>query len=435
MGGIFPNALHVAKREYLIRVSGRAFKITTALLALAVLVLVLLPTILTAMGVDRPPRIAISAASAELDTDPVPVISAVLTAAGDPSGEGAEDEAPSVTTTDDPEAARAQVNEGDLDGLLIITRTDDGQLAFEYVSEAGPTSQTRILVEQAATSLAMNERLDASGIAPEDRAAIFAPPQFTTVSPDPDDTREDASTYGQRLLIAYAVVILTFMAVMTYGNWVAQSVAEEKSSRVMELLITAATPRQLLTGKILGTGAAGLTQYAGILVALVVGFLISGSVASGLGVEGNAVPELPEIGLLGIVVFSIFFLGGFVLYSTLYAAAGSMVSRLEDVQQAAGPLMFVAMAGYFSSFAALGAPDAGWVGIASLVPFFSPYLMPARMLLAEPAPLEVALAILILLVTIVAAIWLASRIYSAGVLLYGQRLGWRNVLRATRVSR
>ena len=70
MGGIFPNALHVAKREYLIRVGGRAFKITTALLALAVLVLVLLPTILTAMGVDRPPRIAVSAASAQLDTDP-----------------------------------------------------------------------------------------------------------------------------------------------------------------------------------------------------------------------------------------------------------------------------------------------------------------------------------------------------------------------------
>ena len=203
----------------------------------------------------------------------------------------------------------------------------------------------------------------------------------------------------------------------------------------MELLITAASPRQLLTGKILGTGAAGLTQYAAILLAVVVGFMISGSVASMLGVEASAVPELPELNVLGIAALSGFFLGGFVLYSTLYAAAGSMVSRLEDVQQAAAPLMFLAMAGYFSSFAALSAPDANWVGIASLVPFFSPYLMPVRMLLADPTQLEIGIALLVLLLTILGAIWVASRIYSAGVLLYGQRLGWRNVLRATRVAR
>lgn len=447
MGGIFPNALHVARREYRIRVDGRTFKITTALLALAALVLVLLPTILTAVGAGRPPKIAVASAGADLTVDPVQIVQGVLTAATSGSGsgsgnggsdganEGSEDEAPTVSSTDDPDAARTEVQDGDLDGLLIITRSDGGELAFEYVTKAGPTSQTRILVEQAATSLAVNERLDESGIAPEERAALFAPADFSTVNPDPSESERDSETFGQRLLIAYAVVILTFMAVMTYGNWVAQSVAEEKSSRVMELLITAATPRQLLTGKILGTGAAGLTQYAAILVALVVGFLISGRVAALLGVEGSAIPELPALDPLGVVAFSLFFLGGFVLYSTLYAAAGSMVSRLEDVQQAAGPLMFVAMAGYFASFAALGAPDASWVAILSIIPFFSPYIMPARMLLADPTMLEIGLALLLLLLTIAGAIWLAARVYSAGVLLYGQRLGWRNVLRATRVSR
>ncbi|MEO8511503.1 MAG: ABC transporter permease [Chloroflexota bacterium] len=434
MGGVFPNALHVARREYLIRVRGRAFAITTGLLAIAVLLLVLLPTILTAIGIDKPPRIAIAASEAQLDADPVPLFTTVLTAANDPSGEGASDEAPSVSPVTDTDAARAEVEAGDLDGLLIISRTDDDELAFEYVTKAGPTSQTRILVEQAASSLAIGERLEAAGIPPGERAAIFAPPSFTTVTPDPSDA-SDSEDFGRNLAIAYILVILTFMAVITYGNWVAQSVAEEKSSRVMELLITAATPRQLLTGKILGTGAAGLTQYAAILLAVVVGFLFSGSVASMLGVEASAVPQLPELNVLGIAALSGFFLGGFILYSTLYAAAGSMVSRLEDVQQAAAPLMFLAMAGYFSSFAALSAPDASWVGIASLVPFFSPYLMPVRMLLADPTQLEIGIALIVLLLTILGAIWVASRIYSAGVLLYGQRLGWRNVLRATRVSR
>jgi ABC-2 type transport system permease protein len=126
---------------------------------------------------------------------------------------------------------------------------------------------------------------------------------------------------------------------------------------------------------------------------------------------------------------------GFLLYATLYAAAGSMVSRIEDVQQAIGALIFIAMAGYFVSFPALNDPEASWVGTLSLIPFFSTYLMPVRLLLASPSVAEVALSIVLMLVAIVIATWIASRIYSAGVLLYGQRPSIRAVLRAARVSR
>jgi ABC-2 type transport system permease protein len=225
------------------------------------------------------------------------------------------------------------------------------------------------------------------------------------------------------------------MAILTYGNWVAQSVAEEKSGRVMELLITAATPRQLLTGKVLGTGAAGLTQYLAMIVALVIGFAVNGPVSEILGVEGQLPFTLPALEASWVIAFTAFFLLGFILYSTLYAAAGSMVSRIEDVQQAVGPLIYLAMAGYFVSFVAMNIPDEGWVKLASLVPFFSPYLMPARMLLSSVAPWEILLALVLLVGTLVLAIWLAARVYSAGVLLYGQRVGIRSVLRATRVSR
>ena len=121
--------------------------------------------------------------------------------------------------------------------------------------------------------------------------------------------------------------------------------------------------------------------------------------------------------------------------STLYAAAGSMVSRIEDVQQAAGPLIFLAMGGYFAAFTGLNDPDAAWVAVLSVVPFFSPYLMPARLLLTSVGIGEVLLALALLVLTLVAAVWLASRIYSAGVLMYGQRVGLRSIWRATRVSR
>ena len=444
MSDLFPNALHVARREYLFRVRGRAFRITTALLAVAVVLVTLVPTILGALGVADPPEIGVHVDAADLSTDPVLAIQTVLIAAADPTdaldGEVDEpdpaetDDRARVTRVDDPDTARDEVRDGDLDGLLLVTRGEDGDLAFEYVSGAGPVNQTRLLVTQAANALAISDRLERAGITAGESAELFAPPDFTATAADPNDARNEED-FGGAYILAYAVVILTFMAILTYGNWVAQSVAEEKSGRVMELLITAATPRQLLTGKVLGTGAAGLTQYAAIVGAVVVGLVVNGPVSERLGVSGSLPIQLPALEPLMIVSFGAFFLLGFILYSTLYAAAGSMVSRIEDVQQAVGPLIFVAMGGYFASFGALNDPDAGWVGIVSIVPFFSPYVMPARMLLTDPSATEIGLAIALLVVSVVVAIWIASRIYSAGVLLYGQRVGIRTVLRATRVSR
>lgn len=443
MSGLLPNALHVARREYLFRVRGRAFRITTVLLGVVVALVTMAPTILSAIGAGDPPTVAVHVDADDLTSDPVLAIQAVLLAGGDPDaalGEGGipetqgnADDRARVTRVDDVGAARSEVREGDLDGLLIITRPEE-DLAFEYVSSAGPTSQTRLLVTQAASALAIADRLERSGISAGESAELFAPPEFSSTPANPDDSRNEED-FGGAFLLAYALVILTFGAILTYGNWVAQSVAEEKSGRVMELLITAATPRQLLTGKILGTGAAGLTQYAVIVIAVIIGMQANAPVSEALGVSGGAPIQLPVLEPVMIFSFGIFFLVGFLLYSTLYAAAGSMVSRIEDVQQAVGPLLFLAMGGYFASFAALNDPDAGWVEVVSLIPFFSPYLMPARMLLTDPSPAEIGLAILLLLGAVAVAIWLAARIYSAGVLMYGQRVAFREILRATRVSR
>ncbi len=436
-GGLLPNALHVARREYHVRVRGRAFLITTVLLALAIAGVTLLPTILGAIGVADPPRVAVDVRADDLSTDPVLEVQAALLLAEDPSGDpsappGAD--RAQVTRTTDPDAAAQEVRDGELDALLTIDRGADGDLTFEYLGSSSPTNQTRFLVTQAATAIAIGERLEQAGVDAAQSAALFRPPDFTAVAVDPDDPR-NAEDFGGAFILAYAVVILTFMAILTYGNWVAQSVAEEKSGRVMELLITAATPRQLLTGKVLGSGAAGLTQYLAIVVAAVVGFLANGPISAALGVGAEAPFSLPAIGPLTLLAFAAFFLLGFILYATLYAAAGSMVSRIEDVQQAVGPLIFLAMAGYFASFTALNDPEASWVAVLSMVPFFSPYLMPARMLLTSVNPGEVLVALVLLVATLAAAIWLASRVYSAGVLMYGQRVGIRTIWRATRVSR
>ena len=435
MRDLFPNAFHVARREYLFRVRGRAFVITTILLAVAVAAVTMVPTILGALGVADPPRIVVDVQADDVSTDPVVVIQTALLVGGGGTDEGVDEaDRPQVTRADDPDAAAQAVRDGELDALLTITRDDDGELAFDYLGSASPTNQTRLLITQAATALAVSDRLERAGIDEQQSAEFFRPPSFTATPIDPDDAR-DEEDFGGAFILAYAVVILTFMAILTYGNWVAQSVAEEKSGRVMELLVTAASPRQLLTGKVLGTGAAGLTQYVAIVVAALVGFVANGPIAEAFGVGGQAPITLPELEPSMILSFSAFFLLGFTLYSTLYAAAGSMVSRIEDVQQAAGPLIFLALGGYFAAFTGLNDPDAEWVGMLSIVPFFSPYLMPARMLLTSVGIGEVLLAIGILALTVVLAILVASRIYSAGVLMYGQRVGLRSIWRATRVSR
>ena len=429
---VFPNALHIARREYLQRVRSRTFLIVTIVLVLIGLAVAMAPVIVRVISGDQPQTIAVS-----LPADvPPATIQQLETAlnAGSTSGDS-EAARYQLSPAADVAAARREVKTGDLDGLLILDRGSKGDLQFDYVSEDGVTSSSVAAVRQAASSLAISDRLERAGVAAGERSAIFAPVAFDLQPPDPNAPRKNGEDFGGRYLVAFFFVILNFAAIMNYGHWVAGSVAEEKSSRVMELLITAATPRQLLSGKLLGTGAAGLTQYGSMVIAIGVGFLLQGVVASRLLGSGGVDLSLPGLTLSTVLVALLFFAGGFALYCTLYAAAGSMVSRQEDVQQAGAPLMILAMAGYFVSFAALGSPDAGWVQVASYIPFASPYLVAIRASFGTFAPWEVPIIAVIMLVTVIGAIWLAARIYSAGVLLYGQRLGVREVLRAARVAR
>jgi ABC-2 type transport system permease protein len=426
---VFPNAWHVARREFLVRVRSRAFVITTAILAVVAAGVVFLPTVLDGIGVDDPPTVGVATLADDIPVDPVETVRLVSSFIG-----GSE---PDVQPVDDVEAAREDVRGGELDLLFIIERGENDELTYELFGEVGPTSPERAAAQATAEEITHQDRLARAGLSPEEREAIAAPVAVEVVEPDPEPGGPSQEAFGGSILVTWAVVILTFMAILTYGNWVAQSVAEEKSNRVMELLITAATPRQLLAGKVLGTGGAGMAQYVVVLATAAIAFLAVDPVREliGMGAAGDGL-DLPSIAPGAVLLFTLFFLGGFLLYSTLYAAAGSMVSRIEDVQQASGPLLLLAMAGYFAAITAINVPDAEWVALASLVPFFSPYLMPIRLLLGTPPGAgEVALALLLLGVALVISIWIAARIYSAGVLLYGQRVGIREVLRATRVAR
>lgn len=433
MRNLFPNTWHVARREYLIRVRTRTFVVLTVLLAVIALGLTIAPVALRALGNDAPLQVAVLVEADDLASDPLPLLSAALNgAAGAPGATRAE-----LSQVSDAASAEPRVRSGDLDGLLTIRRDGGGGLAFTYLTDAASTSPSTLAVRQAASALTIDDRLGRAGIDPADRGAIFAPPSFDARAIDPEAAaRQESGDYATRASLATVLVVLIFMAILTYGNWIAASVAEEKSNRVMELLITAATPQQLLVGKVLGAGAAGLTQYAAMLVVGFVGLQLQGQI--GRIVFGDAATAAAGAGLTLplLLVFGACFVGGFLVYAALYAAAGSLVSRVEEVQQMSGPIIVVAMLGYFAAiFGGTTSPDAAWLSVMSFVPFFAPYLIPLRMAYDAITPLEILAALAALALGAVLALWLASRIYAAGVLLYGQRPSLRSLWRVARDAR
>ncbi len=422
---LFPNAWHVARREYLQRVRSRAFIIFTLALAVVGLALALSPVgIRLIAGEGGSTQVGLIATDAVVQvTDVERALAPFAT----------EDNTYQVVAVQDAESGRTAMHEGELDGLLTVSRGADDDLSFDYVTDASAASQSVNAVRQAATQLVISDRLDRAGVDPGEAAGIFAPAPFALEPLDPNAPRDAFESANG--LLAYVLVILTFMAIVTYGTWVATSVAEEKSSRVMELLITAATPRQLLAGKVVGTGAAGLTQYFAILVAALVGLVLQGVIARQLFGDGGE-NLLEGVDLTVLLPFTLFFIPGFLLYCVLYAGFGSMASRQEDVTQVTGPMLFIGMGGYFASFIAMATPGLAWVKVLSLIPFFSPYLLTARYVLAgNIAPWEWLVAAVLMVLFLAGALWMAARIYSAGVLLYGQRSNLRSVWRAVRVSR
>jgi ABC-2 type transport system permease protein len=404
-----------------------SFVIVTAILALVGVVLAMLPLGIELIAGEDETDIAVYLADPSVPTSLANTLESALNAAA-PEGAGHY----AVSVVDAADEAEADVRNGDLDGLLTISRGEDADLVYDLYTDEGPTDSTQAALRTATYQLNVGDRLERAGVGAQ-AGEILAAAAFEVTRSDPDAVDPDEN-FGARYLFAMALVILTFMAVITYGTWVASSVAEEKSSRVMELLITAATPRQLLAGKVLGTGAAGLTQYAAVVAAALGGLALQGVLKDRLLGEASA-GQLEGLDLTVLAPFGLFFIGGFLLYSLLYAGLGSMANRQEEVQQVTGPMIFVAMIGYFAAFIGLNTPDASWMQLASLVPFFSPYLLPARAILDSVAPWEWVAAGVLMLLFLAAALWVAARIYSAGVLLYGQRPNLRSIMRAVRVDR
>ncbi|WP_137723429.1 ABC transporter permease [Prescottella subtropica] len=383
----------VARREFLTQVRKKSFLISNVIVLIAIVGGLIAVSIFS--GSDDESRAKVGLVGDQS-------LSAVLVATGDAAGNPVE-----VTEVSDEETARTRVEDGDLD-VALVPNADGGATAITKSEIAGGL---RVVLDGAVAAQAQSAALAARGV---DAAKLAASTSAAVVTVDPIDPPDPEK--GQRVALSMAVVVLLYMQILAFGMYVAMGVVEEKSSRVVELLLSTLRPLQLLWGKVIGIGAVGLAQLTaygavGVGTGVATGVLTLGGTAWGT-----------LAGTLG------WFVLGFAFFAVLYAATGSMVSRQEDVNSTAMPLTILIMAMFFASFSAVQSPDGTLSNVLSWIPPFSAILMPLRIAAGVASGTQIVATVALMLVVTVGMSAVAARIYQRSILRIGKTVSWREAL-------
>jgi len=393
----------VARREFGTRMVTRSNIISMAVMVVVILAAGVVGKLLLAD--DAPPqamRLAVAPATSE--------ISAHLAVPGTPDGGGI-----AVEELDEA-AARAALQDDDADPRLKAWITGDA-VAPTVVFEQDPDPAVVALVEQAARDVATSRAVTELG---GDPAVVHAAVAAVTVSVD-QVVEPEGELDGGQWAVAVTIISLLLFALIGSGSMIAMGVVEEKTSRVVELLLSTIRPGQLLAGKILGIGAYGLFQMAVLGGALV-------GVVSALGLF----PDLDVDLGAAFVLMIVWFLLGFGVFALLFGGFAALVSRQEDIGSVTTPLMFALFVPYYATlFLVPFQPDSTLVTVLSQIPLFSPFLMPTRAAAGVLDPWEMPLALALTAATIPLLVWVSARVYRRAVLHTGGRMKLTEALRVT----
>jgi ABC-2 type transport system permease protein len=379
----------VARREFVERVRDRGFQVSTA-----ITLLLLVGVIVISAALNRPTSFDLVVVGAGSD-----VLGGKVRVAAD----ALSIEVHVFALPDLAEAERA-VDAGDADAALV-----NGDA---IVVRDEPPEQLVGLIQAVSLRERSRQALLAAGLSDEQVDAALLQRPLPVDALEPVDARR-----GESATVAFVGVLLLYGQLFAYGYWVAAGVVEEKSSRVVEVLLATLRPSHLLRGKILGIGLLGLLQL--LLIGLV-GLFVSIAVGS---------LEFPSGAIATMGVVLVWFVLGFFFYAGLFAVAGSIVTRQEDLQATMTPLTILIVASFFIGLSATGDPDSTLAVVASLLPFSSPLVMPTRIVLGDAAPWEVVASLAISVGATIALIPIATKIYSRALLRPG-RVRIRQVLRA-----
>lgn len=406
------------QREYLERVRSRSFLIFTLLMPAFMAGTVLIPEKIEQMNSGGEKRIVVVANDPKLAAAVGRELSASKAKAQ--LTLDTEEEMTSTvyairvdTDTSDAEGdrLRQQVSNGEITGFLWLT---DGALQDHKViystKEAADFGQS-VEIRNAVRTAVTKQRLSQKGMNGPEIDTMLTPIKLKTLR---IENGREGTSGTMVFFTAFAMVMLLYSVVLIYGIAVMRSVIEEKNTRILEVLLSAVTPRQLLAGKILGVGAVGLTQIL-IWVTFAILFSVPGLIASRSFLGEVHIP------VEGMIAFAIFFLLGYLLYSSMYAAIGAMVNTDHEAQQMQWPAMVPLVLGVVLMNFVIQHPNSPLAFWLSIVPFFAPILMLVRILVAQPPLWQIVLCIAIMVATVYGLLALASRIYRIGILMYGKR--------------
>lgn len=382
----------VALREIKTRTRSKAFLISNAVLVVLIVGGIIVASALSG-GPDNPDKVGVVGSSAlqrSLDT--------TGTSLGTP-----------VTASAVPDAAtaRTKVDSGDLDVALVPASGG----AYTALSKDDVSDGLRTVLQTAVAQQAGDAALTAQGVDP---AAVARATAAATVTVDAINPPKAVN--GQRLALAYISVLLLYFQLLTAGISVATGVVEEKTSRVVELLLATMKPVHLLVGKVLGIGVVGLVQLAVYGVAGLGAALGTGL----LTVTGAAITVF--ISTLG------WFVLGFAFFAMLYAAAGSMVSRQEDIGSTTTPLTLLVVVMFLLAQVTLSNPDGTLSNVMAWIPPFSAILMPLRIAAGVTGAVQVVGSVVLMLAVIAALAQASAKIYERSVLHSGSRVRWKQAL-------
>lgn len=427
------HLLLVTKREYIHRVRNKSFVIMTFLSPLLMIGMAILVGYLSFKNSDTERHIN------------------VLDESGLFVNELQEDKRYHYTFLTDVDLAQAKslTEESELYGLLYIPQSDnllDLSRKIEFYSESTPSISVIEKIESLIEKKVNLLKIEEEGL---DADYLQSLQVDIKVRLESFQGKESSKlTSGLKLAFGGVAGYLLFMFIIIYGNMIMRSVIEEKSSRIIEVIVSSVSPMKLLLGKVFGTALAGITQFAIWVVLL----LVLGSLATSfLGVDSTmdmssaeslagvdqiaemmqtGITEILELPLLNLfIMFLLFFIGGYLLYASLYAAIGAAVDNDADSQQFMMPILMPLMISVYVGFFTVMEEPHGFISqIFSYIPFTSPVVMLMRIPFGVPIWAQL-ISIVILFATFILILWFAAKIYRVGILVYGKKPSYKDLMK------
>ncbi|PIO48246.1 MAG: hypothetical protein CMR00_05675 [[Chlorobium] sp. 445] len=304
---------------------------------------------------------------------------------------------------------------GKLSGYLVLRYDSAGQILATYTSKNTTDFDVLRKLENGVRTAVRQQLLAERGFSQAEIQAFERPISFQTQKLSGGKTSNDSGVGS--FIISYVMALLIYSTLLGYGSMISAAVIEEKSSRVMEVLISSVKPVELMMGKIIGVGLVALTQYA---VWVIAALLLSGLSLQSLG--GSMIPKTSlELPTSLLFYFVLYFLLGYLIYATLYAATGSAFETAQDAQSLQFPITALAVIAILFVQIAISKPESPLAIGLSLVPFFAPVLMIARMSVTDVPFWQIALSLTLMVITFYAVLWASAKIYRMGVLMYGKK--------------